>query len=182
MELEAIENGMISYAIDNVGPEYDIGTVATYSCDPGFQLNTESEDEMRTCTDGGDGVGGVFIGVAPTCDRKCSLLIFILWTYCKLCSLSPASPPAILCPMLPGIDNGFITYSPDTVADFDQGTVATYTCNQGFNLQGERERMCQIDGTFSGTAPICTTIREYTCVTEETCRISPICQSLKYAT
>ena len=75
MGLEEIENGMISYAIDNVGPEYDIGTVATYICDPGFQLNTESGDEMRTCTDGGVGVGGVFSGNAPTCDRKCSLSI-----------------------------------------------------------------------------------------------------------
>ena len=77
MELEAIENGMISYAIDNVGPEYDLSTVATYSCDPGFQLNTESGDEMRTCTDGGVGVGGVFSGNAPTCDRKCSLSILL---------------------------------------------------------------------------------------------------------
>ena len=75
MELEAIENGMISYAVDNVGPEYDLSTVATYSCDPGFQLNTDSGDEMRTCTDGGVGVGGVFNGVAPTCDSKCSLSI-----------------------------------------------------------------------------------------------------------
>ena len=63
--------------------------------------------------------------------------------------------------MLPGIDNGVITYSPDTVADFDQGTVATYTCNQGFNLQGESQKTCLTNGTFSGTAPICTMIREY---------------------
>ena len=78
--------------------------------------------------------------------------------------LSPLSlsPPAILCPILPDIENGFITYSPDTEADFDQGTVATYTCNEGFNLQGgDRERTCQIDGTFSGTAPICTMIRKH---------------------
>ena len=66
---------MISSAVDNVGPQYDLYTVATYSCDPGFQLNTLSGDERRICTDGGDGVGGVFSGVAPTCDRKCSLSI-----------------------------------------------------------------------------------------------------------
>ena len=85
---------------------------------------------------------------------------FILRSYYKPCSLSPITPLAILCPVLPGIDNGFITYSPDTVANFDQGTVATYMCNQGFNLQGDRERVCQINGTFSGIEPLCTIIRE----------------------
>ena len=71
MELEAIENGVISYSIDNVGPEYNLSTVATYSCNNPFQLNTESGNETRTCVDGGDGVGGVFSGDAPTCDCKC---------------------------------------------------------------------------------------------------------------
>ena len=86
----------------------------------------------------------------------CNVLVY------TLSSLLSLSPPAILCPILPDIENGFITYSPDTEADFDKGTVATYTCNEGFNLQGrDRERTCQIDGTFSGTAPICTMIRKH---------------------
>ena len=66
-KLEAIQNGVISYSIDNVGPDYDLGTVATYSCDPHFQLNTNPGDTTRTCINGGDGVGGIFSGVAPTC-------------------------------------------------------------------------------------------------------------------
>ena len=65
----AIENGTISYSVDNVGPEYDLGTVATYSCNPYFKLNNYTGNETRTCVDGGDGVGGVFSGVAPTCNR-----------------------------------------------------------------------------------------------------------------
>ena len=73
MELDPIENGMITLAVDNIGPDYDLGSVATYSCNPGFQLIVELGNEMRTCIDGGVGVGGVFSGVAPTCERKFKL-------------------------------------------------------------------------------------------------------------
>ena len=67
MELDPIENGAITYSVSG----FVLGTVATYSCNSGFQLNLDPGDEMRTCIDGGVGVGGVFDGVAPTCDREC---------------------------------------------------------------------------------------------------------------
>ena len=65
-----IENGTVSYSTDNVRPEYDLGTVATYSCNPYFVLNNYTGNTTRTCEDGGDGIGGVFSGGAPTCERK----------------------------------------------------------------------------------------------------------------
>ena len=67
---------------------------------------------------------------------------------------------AIECPALSPIANGTITYAPDTTADYDQGTVAIYICDDGFNLVGDMQRTCQIDGTFSGTDPTCSLIRE----------------------
>ena len=83
-KLGAIENGVISYSIDNVGPDYDLGTVATYSCDPHFQINTNLGNEKRTCVDSGADTGGIFSGDAPTCDRKClhyNIIYSVILTY-----------------------------------------------------------------------------------------------------
>ena len=66
--LDAIANGMISYSTDMTAP-YSVGTVATYTCNSGYELSTTG-DEMRTCMDNGDGSGGTFGGTAPTCKRK----------------------------------------------------------------------------------------------------------------
>ena len=62
--LSEIANGEISYA-----PDYNLNTVATYTCDDGFVLR--GGNEMRTCVDAGGGSSiGRFNGVAPTCERK----------------------------------------------------------------------------------------------------------------
>ncbi len=72
-ELEAIANGIISYAPDNQGPEYDLGTVATYSCDDGFILIGSSN---RVCEDDGD-ILGTFAGIAPSCERVAIEIMFV---------------------------------------------------------------------------------------------------------
>ena len=64
--------------------------------------------------------------------------------------------PTALCPPLAPIANGMITYGPDTVPDYSVGTIATYMCDDGFNLGENMVRVCQSDGTFSGTDPVCT--------------------------
>ena len=66
--LDAIANGMISYSTDMTAP-YSVGTVATYTCNSGYELSTTG-DEMRTCMDNGDGSGSSFGGSAPTCQRN----------------------------------------------------------------------------------------------------------------
>ncbi len=66
--LSEIANGVISYAPD-ITPDYNVNTVATYTCDEGFVLR--GGNEMRTCVDAGGGSSiGRFNGVAPTCERK----------------------------------------------------------------------------------------------------------------
>ena len=66
-----------------------------------------------------------------------------------------------LCPILPSIPNGIITYGPDDIPDFDIGTVATYQCNTGFFLLGDMTRVCTCveagdsRGEFSGLEPSC---------------------------
>jgi len=68
LELPLLENGMISYNPEMDAP-YSAGTVATYTCNPGFELDLTDGDEQRTCTDTG-GVNGEFDGDMPRCVRK----------------------------------------------------------------------------------------------------------------
>ena len=35
------------------------------------------------------------------------------------------------------------------------GDIVTYTCDYGFELSGDVMRICQSDGTWTGSAPIC---------------------------
>ncbi len=67
---------------------------------------------------------------------------------------------AVSCTELGSINNGSIAYSSDTVAPFDYGTTATYSCNEGLYLEGNQMRTCQGDdsspiGTWSGMSPVC---------------------------
>ena len=54
-----------------------------------------------------------------------------------------------------------IAYVSDTVNEFVFGTLAVYTCNEGFGLNGsDAFRTCDGDGSsltgsFDGSAPIC---------------------------
>lgn len=67
-----------------------------------------------------------------------------------------------LCPSLPRVTNGSISYSPDKVPDFDLGTIVTYTCDQGFFLSDANAatRTCIEQsgvevGVWNGVAPTC---------------------------
>ncbi len=69
--LPAITNGVITYAADTTS-DYDLGTVATYTCNAGYFLDLSFGGfEMRTCVDdnGLDAIG-VFDRQAPRCVRK----------------------------------------------------------------------------------------------------------------
>ena len=45
--------------------------------------------------------------------------------------------------------NGTISYSPDSLPDYDLGTVATYLCNPGFSLGGNGTTTCVTLGIVS---------------------------------
>ena len=71
LPLPPIADGAITYALDMV-PNYELGTVATYSCDPGLVLDlTLGGSVMRTCVDNVDNdAEGIFDGQAPFCVCK----------------------------------------------------------------------------------------------------------------
>ena len=63
---------MIAYTVD-ITPEFDIGTVATHTCDAGFAL---VGDMTRTCADDNQAaVVGAWSGSAPSCERKDSSIL-----------------------------------------------------------------------------------------------------------
>ncbi len=69
--LTTIANGVITYAPDTTS-NYDLGTVATYTCDAGFVLDLSLGGSVtRTCFDDMDNdAEGLFSGQAPACIRK----------------------------------------------------------------------------------------------------------------
>ena len=63
----------------------------------------------------------------------------------------------ISCTSLNTISNGMVAYSPDSL---DFGTTATYTCLEGYFLEGTSTRTCIGDGSgssgnWNGVAPVC---------------------------
>ena len=54
------------------------------------------------------------------------------------------------CGFLMNPGNGVVTINGRTF-----GSTATYQCNEGFNLIGDMQRMCQNNGEWSGNEPIC---------------------------
>ncbi len=68
--------------------------------------------------------------------------------------------PTALCPPLLPLANGMISYSPDNTPDYTIGTVATYSCNQGYYLtDGFTTKVCRevvrSPAMFDGPTPIC---------------------------
>ena len=66
----------------------------------------------------------------------------------------------ITCASLPSINNGTITYAPDTADPFRFNTVASFACADGFFLNGDTTRICRGNGSsprgsWSGDSPEC---------------------------
>ncbi len=58
---------------------------------------------------------------------------------------------AVQCPELPPPSGGAVRLT----SRIPRSGIAIYSCNTGNNLIGSVTRSCQIDGTWSGTAPTC---------------------------
>ncbi|CAH1271352.1 CSMD3 [Branchiostoma lanceolatum] len=96
------------------------GDVATFTCDPGYNLVGGS---TRTCQ-----ADTTWSGSSPTCT-------------------------AVQCPALTAPANGAVSGT-NSYED-----VATFTCDPGYNLVGGSTRTCQADTTWSGSSPTCTAVQ-----------------------
>lgn len=61
---------------------------------------------------------------------------------------------AATCPDLPAPMNGMVGYNPDTPPRLE-GTVATYSCDEGYQLSGGAERICQPTRIWGGDNIVC---------------------------
>lgn len=70
----------------------------------------------------------------------------------------------VTCLALPSPDNGGVEYNLpqlDIVGrlDYDEGAIATFSCDNGYHLNGDTERVCTsvgvIVGMWSGASPVC---------------------------
>ena len=68
----------------------------------------------------------------------------------KLLSLFLSFHSAVECPELESPQNGTVSYD-----DRLYPNNAEYSCDDGFELEGEPTRMCQLDGEWTEEAPSC---------------------------
>ena len=73
-----------------------------------------------------------------------------------------AAVTAMVCTDLMDLVNGGIVYDMETKDNRPVNTVATYTCNTGYTLNGSSTtRTCGSDGVWSGSDPTCEGWRQY---------------------
>lgn len=61
---------------------------------------------------------------------------------------------AVICKEL-SLDNGMVVVSSSRVGVIVEGSMATHSCNANFILNGSVIRICQSNGLWSASAPIC---------------------------
>ena len=117
-----------------------LNSSATYSCSDGYSLQGNSE---RICQ-----MDSTWSGSDPVCGET---IIYPLPMCCYTKHNVPWYTELIQCPMLT-IENGEVVISTN---DRTVNSSATYSCSDGYSLQGNSERFCQMDGTWSDTNPSC---------------------------
>uniref|UniRef100_A0A1X7VKS2 Sushi domain-containing protein n=1 Tax=Amphimedon queenslandica TaxID=400682 RepID=A0A1X7VKS2_AMPQE len=110
-ELSAPSNGNVQ--IEGIKP----GSSATYSCIEGYKLDG---NEIRICQEGGE-----WSGNEPICQ-------------------------AVTCQSLSEPKNGGVQFT-----SLVKGSIATYSCFDGFKLIGKVNRQCLATGQWSGEEPTC---------------------------
>ncbi|KAG7461968.1 hypothetical protein MATL_G00196770 [Megalops atlanticus] len=137
---QPIENGFVE------GQDYKFGVTIFYSCFPGFQLVGHNH---LTCEETG------WSSSIPTCvPTDCGLPPHIdFGEYVK--TLNPSGEPdgAYLHLSMMSKPGGEAVLSTDL--SFLQGTLIVYHCHTGYELSGVSALVCQEDGLWNGTAPVC---------------------------
>ena len=115
---------------------YSEGDTATYICNEGYEL---VGTPVINCED-----GGTWDDPPPTCTREFPEECLSFKIFCSFSTLSA------LCPDQENPANGVVSQSGNSVGD-----MATYTCNDGYELVGPEVINCQNDGTWDNSPPVC---------------------------
>ena len=75
------------------------------------------------------------------------------------CAISPYTCTEVDCGTLTRPRDGRVVLSGTL-----PGSTATYTCNDGFELEGTSVATCGSDGEWSGNRPFCSGIQYYRCM------------------
>ncbi len=67
--MPAPNNGMVTYSNEIQNRTFMFGTVATYTCSPGYGLSSTDNRTCMTADNGGETIGR-FDGSEPSCDRE----------------------------------------------------------------------------------------------------------------
>ena len=168
-----------SVSISSSGPPYSVGTLASYTCDEGYE---RVGDNSRTCQSDGQWSGSVpqcrlkqcsslqapengFIDTSGGCCGVGSQVRFSCRSSYQLSGaavlqcLSNAqwnnqvpSCVQVVCPNVGILQNGDISVSG---IDGQVGTKLTFTCKPGYTLSGSSMITCQGDGQWSDSVPTC---------------------------
>ncbi|KAL4230224.1 Sushi [Mactra antiquata] len=161
--LSVPSNGIVDLQTDNVT------TTALYSCVDGYHLVGSSN---RTCSTNGTWASSQTLcvcnhpgsldngNVTITTDDltsiyTCNIGYTISGPSTRTCSddgsgWSDEQPSCVLCDTLATSSGVKVTLATDGLT-----TIATYTCSEGFSLNGEASVACRNDGTWNTTVPSC---------------------------
>ena len=131
----SLTDGTISYSDPTLG----VNSVATHSCDQGYVIAGTS---TRTCQTDGRWTGG-----SSNCASRGEYIISFRYSKVYICFHSDI---LLACPTLSPLSNGHINR---TKGSFP-GSIATYACNSGYQLNGTNERRCE-NGQWTGVKIVC---------------------------
>lgn len=86
-----------------------------------------------------------------TCGSRAWALCPLAWLGRRFPPLFALSIPEIRCHVLPAVLRGTYVCS----AGVQMDSRCDYTCLPGYQLEGDRSRICMEDGRWSGSEPIC---------------------------
>ena len=122
--------------VDVTGTTYN--SEAVYLCNTGFIM---TGNRMRTCNESGS-----WSGTIPMCTGEAFMIITTIpHRDCTFCL------PVANCGTLSHPESGMVVYNVTLY-----NAVATYICEPGFILIGDKERKCLHSNQWSGETPECT--------------------------